>query len=78
MHIPKHFTSIGKWLLFFCLGMLLWACSSPPTSRDDNATTPTEKTTMNLAQHMETNPHTTPPIDGDAPARFETASFGMG
>ena len=57
--------------------LCLWSCSSAveqPANRELNA----KEGTMSLARQANTEHLEIPAIDGAAPARVETASFGLG
>jgi hypothetical protein len=66
----QHLSIIG--LLAFLL-----SCSLMSDMHVDAASKPEEKT-MTHAPQMEGETPTIPPIDAQAPAIFETASFGLG
>lgn len=74
----KRCCTTGKWCLFF-MGMLslLWVGSPTMDSRAGQGSK-TEEEAMNLALKTETNLLAIPPIDAEAPAVVETASFGLG
>ena len=67
---------IGRLII---IGMLLplWACSPAMDAAVDHESETTEDP-MKLAHQVNTDLAAIPPIDAAAPARFETASFGLG
>ena len=73
----RNFKNIIKLLLLLGVISILPGAAQLMTTQADPVSE-TKEGSMNLAYALETKPAKIPPIDADAPAVFETASFGLG
>jgi hypothetical protein len=71
---PK--TAFGFGVLLV-ITLILWGCT-PNRESMGNTESTSKEGSMNLEKHTEKYSTAIPALDADAPAVFETASFGLG
>lgn len=76
MRTSRRDDSIGT-LLLMGLAVLVMGCSQPVTAEKTDGPV-IKDNNMALPKAIESDSPVIPPIDAAVPARFETASFGLG